>query len=414
MRRRALLAAALAALLAGCGDGRFEAELASALYAGPVRAPVAARVDAGELPPPESAADVGPERRLLALGAEDGDDRYLFGEVADVAVSRGGDTVYVLDRMDRAVRAFDARGEYLFRFGGTGDGPGEYRDPASLDVLPWSGNLAVWDREHQRLTLVTPAGALLRTERPVPGAREGIVRTGRKLRAWRGGFLLEVHSDPFAVRPERQRGWVVRLDTLARLRDTVLDFAVPPVVAEQRSYGPGTVSNHWTNAPHFTPSPVWDAYPDGGIALVPGGPYAVYRAAPGGEVRRITRRWTHRALTRRERVANLREAQERGMYGAGIPMLLLEAVNRKHFAAVRPALSGVLGLEGGGVAARRFDVGDEWEGRSRVWDEYGPDGAPRGSVRYPAGFEPLRVRGGRVYGVRRDSLGVEHLEVYRR
>jgi hypothetical protein len=216
------------------------------------------------------------------------------------------------------------------------------------------------------------------------------------------------------IPPARQRGYLVRLDTLGQARDTVLDFAIPTIEAEMRTYGTSGTSYHWSAPPEFTPSPTWDAFADGSVAFVPGGPYEVYRVGADRALLHVTRPWTPRAITRRERVINLRESQERGLYSAGIPMLLLEGISRKYFAATSPALSGALALEDGSVAARRFDVEDEWEGRSRTWDEYAPGGEPRGSVRYPEGFEPLLSRHGHVYGVRRDDLAVEHLEVYRR
>lgn len=416
LRKRSspLLALGMAAALAGCGNEKMEAELASPLYAAPVAATPVATVDAGEALPAERAPEIPLARRVFSLGAADGDERYLFGQIADVATSAGGDTVYVLDRMERRVKAFDAAGEFLFDFGRGGDGPGEYQSPSSLVTLPWNGRLAVWDYEQQRLTILTPQGEVVETLRPLPEAKQGVVRTGQRLRAYRDGFIIEVRSDPMVVPPARQRGYLVRLDTLGQARDTVLDFAVPTIEAEQRTYGTSSTSYHWSSPPDFTPSPTWDAFPDGSVAFVPGGPYEVYRVGPDRAVHRVKRPWTHRAVTRRERVINLRESQERGMFSKSIPMLLLEGINRKYFAATRPALSGALALEDGGVAARRFDVEDEWEGRSRSWDEYAPAGTPRGSVRYTEGFEPLLARHGLVYGVRRDDMAVDHLEVYRR
>ena len=409
-----LLALGVAAVLAGCSNEKMEAELASPLYAAPVAAKPVASVDAGEALPAERATELPAARRVFSVGAADGDERYLFGQIADVATSAGGDTVYVLDRMERRIKAFDAAGEFLFDFGRGGDGPGEYQSPSSLVTLPWNGRLAVWDWEQQRLTILTPQCKVVETLRPLPEGKQGVVRTGQRLRAYRDGFVIEVRSDPLTIPPARQRGYLVRLDTLAQVRDTVLDFAVPTIEAEQRTYGTTSTSYHWSAPPHFTPAPSWDAFPDGSVAFVPGGPYEVYRVDADRSVRRVTRPWKHGSITRRERVINLRETQERGMFSKQIPMLLLEGINRKYFAATRPALSGALALEDGGVAARRFDVEDEWEGRSRTWDEYAPAGSARGSLRYPEGFEPLLARSGRVYGVRRDDMAVDHLEVYRR
>jgi hypothetical protein len=400
--------------LAACSDERYEAERASAAFTTPVHlAAVPPTVQAGVLPDASRATVIGDEGRLFSLGAPDGDERYLFGEIADIALSPSGDTVYVLDRMERQTKAFSRDGRFLFRFGRKGKGPGEYNDPASIAFLPWNGQVAVWDVGLQRLTFVTPAGETAGTAAPL--RQNDLARMGKKLRAWREGFVLELRDDPLAVPAEKQRGYLVRLDTLGRLRDTMATFAIPGIRGSGITDHGEVIQTSYLYAPHWTPEPTWDLLPDGEIVLAPGGRYEVYRLAADGAARyRLARPWTPARLNRHERMINLRDAQENMGLAPQVPTWFLEPFHRKFFARIRPSITGVLATTGGGFAAERFNADDDPTGRSRTWDEYRADGQPWRTVRFPAGFQPRIVTADRVYGLRRDTLKVDYLEAFRR
>ena len=410
-------AAALAGLLllsGGCGSERLEAELASDLYTNPLRVEAARVVDAGALPDAGAGRPIGEARRVFSIGRRDGDERYVFGKISDVATSASGDTVYVADAMNREIKAFSRRGEFLFRFGGRGEGPGEFEDPVSVASVPWNGGVAVWDANLQRVTVVSAAGEVLHTSSPI--RQSDIARQGRRLRAHDGGFLLEVRSDPYTVPIERQRGHLVRLDTAGEVRDTLVDFAVPWEHGTTQQGSAGLISTLRLTAPRFTPNPAWDAAPGAHVALVPGGRYELFRIDERGAAPlRVTRPWTPARVTRKERTINLGHQQERGELSPRVPMFVLELVHRRirTFAVARPSLAGALVDERGAVWAQRFDVRDEPWGRSRTWDGYAPDGTSAGSVRFEPGFLPLALRAGTVYGIRRDALGVDRLEAYR-
>jgi hypothetical protein len=353
--------------------------------------------------------DVGAERRVLALGGPDGDERATFGRIADVAATGGGDTVYVVDTLERRVTAFRADGRYLFAAGRRGEGPGEFQEPVSAAHLPWNGGLAVWDLALQRITFLAADGSVRDTRRPL--AQGDLARLGRRLRAWRGGMLLEVHDDALVTPPERQRGHLVRLDTAGRVRDTVLTFRIPPVHGTAQESGGRILSATWAWSPHWTPKPTWDVGGDGVILFAPGGRPDVYAfAADGTPLRRVSRTWAPRPVTWSERYDNLAEAQRRGLYGQA-PVWMLEMLNRDRYARVRPAVMGLLAGPDGRALTRRFDTAEAWDGRGRTWDEVAP-GGPGGALRFPAGFHPLLRAGGRVFGVRQDSLDVDHLEGY--
>lgn len=409
-----IVLSALLLFSGGCGAGeRVEAELAADLFARPVNVSVNRVVDAGALPGEDAAQPIGQPQRLFSFGRRDGDERFLFGEIADMVLSATGDTVYVLDRMNREVKALSSDGRFLYRFGRQGKGPGEYEDPASITLLPWNGNLAVWDATLQRLTILTTAGEVVHTASPF--RQSEMAKQGKKLRAYRDGFVLEARSDPYTVDPAQQRGHLVRLDTLGGVRDTLVGFAIPYADGSTVEGPQGRISSMVLFAPVWTPNPEWDITPDGHVAFAPGGRYEVFRLdGTGGAELKITRPLEPARVTKRDRLANLRYAQERGWITKDIPLFVLEAAHRKTFTVVRPTLTGVLFDDRGGVWTRRFDTDDDGnKGLARTWDGYRPDGAPAATARFERGFLPLAIRGGVVYGIRRDLLDVDRLEAYR-
>ncbi len=67
----------------------------------------------------------------VVIGRREGDDRYLFGEVAGAVVLRDG-RIAVLDAQAALVRVYTAEGEHIEDWGGLGEGPGEFNLPRSI------------------------------------------------------------------------------------------------------------------------------------------------------------------------------------------------------------------------------------------------------------------------------------------
>ena len=84
----------------------------------------------------------------VEIGEVEGEDAYLFSRIASVAADPAG-RILVVDQGVSEVRVFDADGEFLFRFGGEGDGPEEFRIPCCLGFSP-EGEL--WVRQDARYT----------------------------------------------------------------------------------------------------------------------------------------------------------------------------------------------------------------------------------------------------------------------
>lgn len=395
-------AAMLAAAAALRPDGRVNAELASPLFTSPVQARLAAdrRV-------PDGLLDAPAELSELALRIDGGEAE--FGQIVDVAPSPGGDTIYILDGMSLSVSAFDSGGTRLFGFGGKGGGPGEFRRPTGLTLLPWSGEIAVWDAQTQRMTMHTPAGAAVRMLSPA-GIAGGLVQ---KMAAVEDGFVAEVRSNPLRVRPDAQWGALMRLDTAGRATRTLLRFRVPGVNASHRESAAGSSVTTWLNPVTWSPEPRWSARRDGSVVFAPGGPDEVYRINPSGHVERIRTGSPPARVTRGDRVRHLAGLRERGRIAApATPLHLLEPMNRAYYAVVRPAVSGVLAGPGGAAWTRGFSTEDDWRGYSREWRVAGAARSPS-RVRLPRGFEPLHIAGGLVYGVAVDSMLAERVEAYR-
>lgn len=417
MRRRAAVLGGGALLLAGVfalsafrGSARADRELASALFTHPV----ALTPNVDRLLPARASAgahEIGPPERVLRIGGDAGDVEAAFGSVADVAPSLSGDTVYVLDGMSLSVSAFAADGRFLISFGGKGDGPGEFRRPVQLLVLPWSGELAVWDVETQRLTVHTAAGTVARVLAPGAADARGTVR---RLRAFAGGYVMEVHSDPLQVPRADQRGALVRLDTAARSPRTLFGFAVPAIHASHVEPAPGTSITTWSHPPAWSPEARWEVLGDGTVLFAPGGPDEAYRITPTGRTMRLRREHGYSRVTLKDRLRHLEGERDRHLIATPTtPVAVLEPLNRRFYASVRPSVTGLLAGPGGTLWTRGFDMQDSWRGFSRTWNRTRVDGTPSDDVRLPAGFEPLHIIGGLAYGVSEGEMYVQRVEAYR-
>ena len=141
----------------------------------------------------------GPARldENLSIGVDQGEDAYMFGRIAGVAFT--DDRVYVLDAGVPALRVYDWSGQHLLDIGQEGDGPGEFRRPSALALMP-DGRILVKDRT--RITFFGPGGEYLE-DWPLD----------------RGGFAIEMAGLSAAVTDD---GTVY---TLGRVGEMPTDFS---------------------------------------------------------------------------------------------------------------------------------------------------------------------------------------------
>ena len=133
----------------------------------------AAACAGGDAPAPDADVPIFEGTADLEIGELEGDDAYLFSRIASVAADPLG-RILVTDRGISEVRVFDPDGSFLFRFGGEGDGPDEFRVPCCLGFSP-EGEL--WVRQEPRYTAFELGDAGVRS-----------LRTVRRLFSGQGGF----------------------------------------------------------------------------------------------------------------------------------------------------------------------------------------------------------------------------------
>lgn len=102
----------------------------------------------GDAPAPEADVPTFEGTVDLEIGELEGDDPYLFARVFAIATDPAG-RILVADGPAHEVRVFAPGGAFLFRLGGEGDGPGEFRRPFRLGFSP-DGEL--WVGQQPRYT----------------------------------------------------------------------------------------------------------------------------------------------------------------------------------------------------------------------------------------------------------------------
>lgn len=101
---------------------------------------------------------------ILSIGAREGDAPHIFFQVRHAARLADG-SVAVVDGSSRKVRVFAESGAHLVSMGGRGEGPGEFRSPWLLWVLPgdtlWVGDYLPW-----RFNIFSADGVFIRSMAP--------------------------------------------------------------------------------------------------------------------------------------------------------------------------------------------------------------------------------------------------------
>jgi hypothetical protein len=191
----------------------------------------------------------------LSIGVLEGPDEEMFGSVRSLAVTDSGE-ILVVDAQVPAIRRFAPDGRYVGDIGREGSGPGEYKRPASIRILP-DDRIVLRDEGTGRINVYAPDGEPLTTWRHPSG---GSFSTSRPLYVDTAGntytmVLLEVGVDV----TEWTYG-LARFTPTGEHSDTVRaptwDFEPATVVARRE----GSSSS---NSVPFTPSATWTFSPLG-------------------------------------------------------------------------------------------------------------------------------------------------------
>jgi len=116
---------------------------------------------------------------LWRVGGDTDDEDEFFGLILGIIVDEKGN-VYSLDFQLNEVKVYDADGEFVTSFGREGEGPGEFRFPTGLMLLP-DDKLGVIQAAPGRIVVFTRDGAPA-GEYPIPTNEDGtpfVLVTGR-------------------------------------------------------------------------------------------------------------------------------------------------------------------------------------------------------------------------------------------
>lgn len=189
-----------------------------------------------------------------SLGVLDGDDRFEFGNVEDIAVSDDGRYVFVLDRLKFRLTAFSRSGAFIGSAGRDGGGPGEFRYPSAVIaddsvVMVFDaalGRMSTWVVHGNSLTLKEEASSTVFLEtRDACALGDSIVllrvREGRILQqvAW-DGAVLRSFGAPFSRDPHPMMAAATTLGYVAcdrRNGSVYVAASDVPVVRRYRNTG---------------------------------------------------------------------------------------------------------------------------------------------------------------------------------
>lgn len=404
-------AATLLAVIAGCSGDRAAPELV--VERDTVGDTIVVRTVSG--------SHWGTDRYLepeMRIGAFEGDDEYMLGDVAGLAAAPDG-AVYVYDRQVPALRKYDEDGTYVATFGREGGGPGEYKQSdGGLAVLP-DGRVLLRDPGNARINVYAPSGESLDhwelrggyfTSRPLFVDTAGRVYT----QIWGTSEDGERYDGLQAYDPDGARG------------DSVIapewDYEAPTLSASGESF-------RMMNSVPFSPSPQWTFSPHGQFVGGLSTRYAIELFEGDGSVLRMERdidpvpvQADERANAEQRAIDNFRRMVPDWKWnGPSIPS------HKPPFRAVVAGRDGRIYVQlwqpGQRIPDEELDESTDPEARTPerwrepvVYDVFEPDGTYLGQLRAPDRFRthPQPVfDGDRVWAVVVDELDVEYLTRFR-
>ena len=356
---------------------------------------------------PEEAWRLEPD---LQVGERDGP--ATFGRINWVAPGPPG-AMLVLDAQSHLVHVFDSAGVEIGRFGGEGDGPGEFRAPSVVTPLA-DGRLTVAQGFPPLLQWLTAGGEYLSSTR-LPIARgEAGMRTVGSLAVWQvtpaGRVFTQVQViDPAAADGEMPVALLELDPTGDALPDTIADWTWTVGLGEQRIRV-------------FAPVPTWMPRSDGVVLLSPGSPYEVQWRDPSSGLFRVMRRQLNTSpVTDRHRQLAVAEMRN-GMAAGGASQARIDEMLRKvAFESTIPEVLRVwvsepdgrlwVGVHDADIFSRQEDITDrDWVNALDVFER---EGQYLGRIPVPEGFKLRVVTAGALYGFWKDDLEVPFARRYR-
>lgn len=361
-------------------------------------------IDNGRLSPADPGE--GPPL-LLTIGVVEGDSPYELFQVGDVKRLSDG-AIAVTNGGTRELRIYAADGTHRATAGGAGQGPGEFRYPTTLVILP-GDTIQVQDVLDR--AWFTADGDFVRREigqrqalaERAPGGSEG----GQWLAD--GSYLAPMYQwtqdPPEPGPPFRPPMTLVKLTSDFGSPDTLGLFGgiVQQYVEVGGRFGVAPV------VPPFAASTRWSTgSSDGTIIVADNAAPQVDRFHPDGTASIV--RWTAEAEpVTSDAVEDWKDQQRDAGWTAGQLPELERGWEQMEVPRVRPYFRDAAMGSDGTVWVAQEDTG---EGTPTFM--FGSDGRFKNTVRFPRGFKVLDSGPGWVLGLLRDENEVEFIHVYER
>ncbi|MFW6198285.1 MAG: 6-bladed beta-propeller [Acidobacteriota bacterium] len=218
----------------------------------------------------------------LSIGVLEGDEEYMLGGVSGLWVTE--EHVYVADVQVPVVRVYDRDGRWIRDIGQEGQGPGEFRRPRDVAVLP-DGTVVVVDGGNRRLVFFDPAGNPQRTWTPEGGHLSGVDVTRDGTLLVRQMLPREDDGSPGVIIPSSALTPVGADGSAGEPRlPPMLGFEADPLVVRE---GRSTIA--FAGNTLFRPDHVWTVRPDGAIVAGVGDEYGFEIHHPDGSVIAVER-----------------------------------------------------------------------------------------------------------------------------
>lgn len=346
--------------------------------------------------PGDSAWLVGAEP-LVSIGAADGPDEYTFGSVWDLAVLEDG-TIVVGDQLSRELSFFDRSGRFVWKVGGEGEGPGEFR--SLLGVKRYRGDsILAFDYARARITVFGADGGYGRVIMNPFSRTDNYWLAGALPR---GALVLtspgrSMMPGPPGVRMDSTR--VIVLESDGSVGDTVGAFGIGLKRVDERGFSHplrfGLVGLFAMSDDQL----VW------GDAVA----YEFRVHDPTGRPIRLVRRAHDQQPVTDETIDRLKRWYRDNVAMPGGEARLEQVLDAMEFAEVIPAYSQLHVDATGHVWVGRYHYSLS---RPTEWDVFAPDGRWLATVHMPEQFQVKHIGTDRLVGVRAGAMGVEYVEVY--
>jgi hypothetical protein len=359
---------------------------------------------------------------ILVLGEGRGGEADEFFRVNSVRFFQSG-SIVMTNGGTAELRAFDKDGKLLFSSGGRGEGPGEYQEIRTVDVIR-GDTLVVWDVGLRRITVLRPDGEVASTI-SVSLAGEDVELVGEITAAVPSGIAV-LADTLFVVTPAppvslltglRATGGgragvdpaKVQVDGVYRLDVPLFLLDRSGSVVRRSEAVPGDawfLRNGQANYLQLGPRLSVGAGDD--VMIAGNGENLTSPFSTGPST------WLPTGLVRRP----ITERMWNDRLEAILASFTRSPSTRSYFQAMPapdslPVFGGLLVGAEGRVWVQEYLTPEEVQnGGSQVWHTIDRVGRSVRRVELPAELAVMDFAEGRVVGVHRDSLGVERILVY--